>query len=90
MSEPIPDLRDEVEYLRKLVDRLMDELAHEHDRAFITIPGPAPIIIERPTFVPYQPTYTTSGTGTWNPKNPDVWCYSDAATSSITNCTFSS
>jgi len=79
------DLRDEITYLRTIVDRLLDELrrmklaeADEYQKPILIIPLPAPppVIVEhrRDWYPPYQDVIWCSETGvtTQSPTVTDV------------------
>ena len=76
------DLRDEIQYLRELVDRLMTELKDERARARpLVMQPPQPIIIREPPVPIHQPPW-------WTPWRPlyegTTWCSADTNTNSLT------
>ncbi len=76
MSNENVDLRDEIQFLRELVDRLLSEL--KQARADVKTPvmlPPAPIIIEKPVIQEGHPPWAYSPF--WQqPWYGDRWCTS--------------
>ncbi len=72
-----PDLRDEIEYLRTLVERLLDELRKKREALVPLVPPPAPIILPSPPPAPAAPWYTP-----WTPPygNGHVWMTAETTT----------